>query len=97
MRFKIGDMVKIKSFKWFERNKILFYDDTGDHCVILGNDFFSSEMVKFCGKFATIVKWSKESNKYYLDIDDGNHYWTEGMFDQMRKEKLEKLKNISGG
>lgn len=93
MKYRVGDRVKIKSLSWFEKNKIL---RDGNYCIILsGNKFFSHEMIKYCGKYAKIVDYnSEDTREYYLDIDKDNHYWTKDMFDSMRKEKLNKLKEF---
>ena len=67
--FRIGDKVKIRSSEWLEFNG--------------GFIFFTFPMFKYCGKEATIVNVSSKCgiNLYTLDIDDGEHYWQNFMFE----------------
>ena len=79
MKHKVGDKVRIKSLDWYNENKNRFGS-------VLG---FMQEMSKYCGKQAFITKCAE--TYYELDIDDGDWYWNDEMFDETFKEnKMEK-------
>ena len=70
MKHKVGDKVRIKSLDWYNENKDRFGSALG----------FMQEMSEYCGKTSTIVKVG--CCHYELDIDDGDWYWTDEMFDE---------------
>lgn len=70
MKHKVGDKVRIKSLDWYNENK----DINGYICG------FTLKMSEYCGKTATVVKVG--CCHYELDIDDGDWYWTDEMFDE---------------
>ena len=50
-KFKVGDVVKVKSLDWYNSNKI------EDGSVVVKNYLaFSKDMKEFCGKFFCIKK-----------------------------------------
>lgn len=88
MKFKIGDRVKVRES---------LEADTDYGC-----DIFTSSMVDYRGKEATITDfregWS-DSTVYVLDIDDGNWNWTEEMLEGVSEDKAIKpniIHNDSG-
>ena len=83
----VGDKVKIKSINWYNRKK----DNIGSGVyIIYNNTYFTEGMSNYCGKFATITHINND--RFFLDIDEQDHFWTEEMFDNLRKDKLLKLK-----
>ena len=70
MKHKVGDKVRIKSLDWYNENANRFGSAFG----------FMQEMSEYCGKTSTIVKVG--CCHYELDIDDGDWYWTDEMFDE---------------
>ena len=72
MKYKIGDIVKIKSQEWYDKNK----DECGRvHCECL----FVDDMSEYLGKTAKIIE--KYDNYYDLNIDGGQWTWTDEMFE----------------
>lgn len=65
MKYKVGDKVKIR-------------ED-----LIVGNEYgaddFAEEMELYKGGIATIT--DIYNNKYFIDVDDGEWYWTDEMFE----------------
>lgn len=55
-QFKIGDMVKIKS--WEEMVEEFELDEDGDISIRNGYTFFSIEMREFCGNIITIESYN---------------------------------------
>ena len=70
MKHKVGDKVRIKSLDWYNENKNIL----GFICG------FTPKMSEYCGKTSTIVKVGR--CHYELDIDDGDWYWDDEMFDE---------------
>ena len=70
MKYKIGDKVKI-------REDLIVAND-------YGSDGFVEEMERYKGKTATItdVHW----DKYEIDIDNGDWYWTDEMLEDIVKD-----------
>ena len=76
MKHKVGDKVRIKSLDWYNNvNKTR----NGFFCD------FTAKMSEYCGKTSTIVKVGR--CHYELDIDDGDWYWTDEMFDENYMER----------
>ena len=75
MKHKVGDIVKIKSYQWYNTNK----DSSGDvhDCEII----FNSTMSMYCGKEMTIEEVDEEGQFYYLYEDIEAYKWTDDMFD----------------
>ena len=75
MKYKNGDVVKIKSHWWYNANK----DSSGDvhDCGII----FNSAMSMYCGKEMTIEEVNEEEQFYYLYEDIEAYKWTDDMFD----------------
>ena len=65
MKYKIGDKVKI-------REDLIVDND-------YGSDGFTEEMVEYKGKTATIT--DVHYDKYDIDVDDGQWYWTDEMLE----------------
>lgn len=72
MRYKIGDIVRIKSRDWYEKNK----DKIGN--IDIDGISFGEYKSKYCGKIAKIT--GVHSNSYSIDIDILS-CWTDGMFE----------------
>lgn len=72
MKYKVGDKVKIKSLEWYNQN-------SEDNAVIKNGAGFTDAMVRYCGRTTTITGIYRDS--YDLDIDDGDWYWYDWMFE----------------
>ena len=72
MKYKVGDKVKIKSLEWYNQN-------SEDNAVIKNGAGFTDAMVIYCGRTTTITGIYHDS--YDLDIDDGDWYWYDWMFE----------------
>lgn len=75
MKYKVGDVVKVKSLEWYNENK----DERGYVRSANSTATFVECMSKYCGKEATIVDVS--DNHYKLDIDHIAWSWTDEMFE----------------
>lgn len=74
MKYKVGDIVKIRSFDWYNANKT----EGGE--VYLEGTVFLRLMSKYCGKVATITRAHRYG--YSLDIDRGEYTWANEMFEE---------------
>ena len=85
MSKNIGELVQIRSKEWFEKNKEYinneFRVDRGE------SFFFSEDMLKYCGKIATI-KEIKFGGAYDLDLDNGSYGWCDFMFEDVDIESI---------
>lgn len=92
MKYKVGDVVKVKSLKWYEENKDVrgdIYMRTSNHSKII----FNSIMANFCGKNVTI----KNELGYKYSIEEDGHGWcfTDDMFEErIPKEVVEEVKLV---
>jgi hypothetical protein len=73
MKHKIGDIVQIKSRKWYNKNQ------NGDGRIWFEAYIFIPKMTKYLGKTATITKVM--DGYYRLDIDKQLYGWTDDMFE----------------
>lgn len=91
MKYKVGDIVKVKSLNWYNKNKNEYGDVTDVKC------HFVTGMKIYCGKFATINWIGKEySDPYYrINIDLHEYNWSEGMFENIKNIRRKKLKKIN--
>jgi hypothetical protein len=98
MKLQVGDIVMIKSEKWYYKNM----NTRGyvHHKNIISD--FNDSMIYYCGMKAVIVSveddtWSeRENNKIYkLDIDMGTWHWANFMFENIKKVRRKKLKKIN--
>lgn len=84
LKHRVGDIVKIKSREWYDKNK----DLEGE--IYLKDCAFAAPMAKYLGKTATITAIT-DSISYCLDIDkqDWHWHWTDDMFEDevIPKEK----------
>ena len=83
MKFQTGDKVKVKGY---------LEADTD-----YGSDIFTSDMIEYRGKEATITGFREgwgDSLVYVLDIDNGNWNWTEEMLEAISEDKAVKPKVI---
>lgn len=69
-KYKVGDLVIIKSKEWYDENKDGIGEVNGDGAV------FVPLMTKYCGKKATIAEVISPST-YRLDIDGQRYNWSE--------------------
>lgn len=84
MKYKIGDIVRVKSLDWYNENK----DSNG--CI----DFYypdvsvslNSKMASFFGKKVTI-EYIK-GNSYLINEDGHRFAWTDGMFEEQERQLL---------
>ena len=84
MKYKVGDIVRVHSKEWFEKNcsknciGAFVYDDS--------DTTFVSRMTRFCGKEITInnVFWNTyHSVTYNILEDDSEWNWEDWMFEDM--------------
>ena len=92
MKYKVSDVVKIKSLKWYEENK----DVRGDIYIRLSNHskiIFNSIMANFCGKNVTIK--NELGYKYLIEEDGHGWFFTDDMFEEsIPKEVVEEVKLV---
>ena len=74
-KYKVGDMVVVKSLDWYNNNK----DCDG---VVRVPCVFVSEMTRFCGKFVTI----RRVNSRCYDIEGNSFSWSDEMFEGLAEE-----------
>jgi hypothetical protein len=79
LKYKIGDMVRVKSLAWYEKNK----DFSGSVRKKSAQDSFVLEMKKYCGLTGTIL--SRNTGGY--PIKGLNYNWCDFMFEE--NEQLE--------
>ncbi len=80
-KYKVGDVVKIKSWDTMEKEYgLIYFPKLNEKCINLGLVYFLSEMKKFCGQKVTID--CVLSNSYYIREDNGLYVWTDSMFEQ---------------
>ena len=75
MKYKVGNIVQIKSLDWYNKNK----EEDGwveeKHLSSFGFD-----MSEYCGRTAKIAAVVDEY--YFIDIDNGRWCWCDYMFDE---------------
>ena len=86
--YKVGDMVRIKSLEWYNKNK-----DPHQNIQVTGELTFLSSMSKYCGKVARVTH--KTACSYRINIDNGLLYWSSYMFEDIKSEKTEEVKLIN--
>ena len=70
MKYRVGSRVRVR--KDLKRHEYyLMEDGIADDCV-------TEDMLELCGKVVTI---SYADGKYKVKEDDGEFWWTDGMFD----------------
>lgn len=84
MKHKIGDIVRIKSIDWYEREK----NEEGNIKA------FVSSMSKYCGRNAEIMDIIR-NNSYRIDIDGMSYAWADYMFDDTPQSNEDVLKEIA--
>lgn len=89
MKYKVGDTVKIRKDLIVNGH---YYND--EHTGV-DYDSFAQGMKKYKGKIATITKCF--SYDYKIDLDGGNYYWTDEMFEDVEEFKVgDRVKCIKG-
>ena len=92
MKYKVGDIVKIKSLDW--------YNDNANSEMIVRKQqssvYFTKYMSSFCGKIATIIGTYQFS--YKLNLDKGDCGWLDWMFEdefevQKNKDLIQNVLN----
>jgi hypothetical protein len=80
MKYKVGDKVKVKSLKWYNKNK----DERG--YVNYSNPiFFEPNMSKFCDTILTIKNIDTDLNAY--EVEENEHYWIDVMIEGLAKDE----------
>ncbi len=84
MKYKIGDVVRVKSLEWYNENK----DSNGDidFCFPDMSATFNGKMTSFCGKKVTI-EYIK-GNSYLINEDGYRFAWTDGMLEEPERQLL---------
>lgn len=78
-KFKVGDKVKVKSLSWYIKKCSM----NGTVVKSYEDYEFTVDMVKYCGKKATITS-ILEKGGYHLNIDKGCFFWDDYMLEDMR-------------
>ena len=65
MKYKVGDIVKINSLVWYNKNR------NGYSSVVEKGISFTYSMSEYCGKIATIMSIGGDNDLYIIDIDKG--------------------------
>ena len=90
-KYKIGEIVTVKSLKWYRDN----CDYKGD--VSVGCSFVKPMSI-FCGMKAEIVLYTKDGYLIKLGDDRNNGWeWSDEMLERIRdvrKRKIEKLNEL---
>jgi hypothetical protein len=91
MKYKVGDRVIVKSLEWYNANKVdgnIFFDD-----LIM----FIPRMAQYCGMDAIITECNDNKSNYFyhIDIDDVGFSWIDGMFEDIKKVRKNKLNKIN--
>ena len=91
MKYKVGDKVRIKSLEWYNERKNWLGHVAHDDFY---NTFVSS-MSPYCGMTANITE--VEGSHYILDVDNGNWWWQDFMFEEAfaYDQNYEQLKEIT--
>jgi hypothetical protein len=91
MTYKIGQKVKVKS--WKELKKIPgIYQEDGD--LYFKGVFFTAEMKRYCNQYIIITAFTKTEDKgtYYSTNDNKEDWsWYSWMFEDSLKEMLNTL------
>lgn len=93
MKHNVGDVVRIKSEEWYEKNM----NECRDIEPIGGTIGFVKYMSEYCGMKATIIHLI--SSYYKIDIDNGYWDWEDYMFEDedeivpIKKEAIMVSKN----
>jgi hypothetical protein len=77
LKHKAGDTVRIQSQEWIDAHKkygVRIVSTTGDLA-------FTESMFRYAGKTAKIITANEKNNCYKLDVDNGEWWWEEWMFD----------------
>jgi hypothetical protein len=77
LNHKVDDTVRIHTQQWMDAQE---KDNNGDIDFLHKPTFFS-EMFCYSGKIAKITKVYNSSGLYRLDVDNGEWFWTDQMFD----------------
>jgi len=80
MKYKVGDKVRIKSLEWYSKNK----NGLGNVSHYDTNNTFVSSMSSYCGMTANITE--VEGSHYILDVDNGDWWWQDFMFEEPIQE-----------
>jgi len=101
MILKIGDIVRVKSIQWYNKNKKYCVHGPGPYGFVVKNTTvnFTDHMSTYCGKIGIVVGYLPFG--YDIQFEDESQYyryvWTNDMLDLeklIRKKKLEKIKKM---
>ena len=78
MKYKVGDIVKINSLVWYNKNR--------NECssVVQNGISFTYSMSEYCGKIATIMSMGSDNDLYIIDIDKGKWCWYDWMLEDVQ-------------
>jgi hypothetical protein len=80
-KYKIGDVVTVKTWEEMEKEYgLVYFPDLNENCINLEPFWFLPEMKRFCGQKITIDFVFGDS--YYIKEDNGMYGWTDSMFKQ---------------
>jgi hypothetical protein len=92
MKYKVGDTVYIRSKEWIdaqEKIKVRYIDGQEGNCIRGREDNHGGLMepyhFEYAGRQAKITAYSEALMYCRLDIDDGQWFWADWMFDSDRK------------
>lgn len=78
MKYKVGDIVKVKPFDWFKTNCEYDFISGNGYLFDGGSYYLTDDMVKYCDKDVNIV--SVSSTSYKIEGED-SCYWEDWMFE----------------
>jgi len=85
-KYKIGDIVIIKSIEWYRKNS----NALGEINVRCS---FVEPMHIYCGMKAKITNFTLDG--YFIDIDNNEWEWSDDMFEELKEIRKRKLKKLS--
>jgi len=94
MKYKVGDVVKVKSINWYNVNA----DKFGDVIFLHKNFYFSKKMSEFCGRFVIIKNITggvSFKNCYYEIKGDDDWAWYDEFFIDIKKERKSKILKLN--
>lgn len=81
MKYKVGDIVKVKSIDWYNKNKNF------NGVVMYDNIIFTTSMSEFCGKICTIQYCTHDGN---YKLENIPYYFSDDMFEEdIKKVSIE--------
>ena len=78
LKFEVGDKVRVKSLKWYNRTRGL------SGCIMQGR-IFTKDMIEYCGKILTIEAVCTD----YYAVEGNSNYWQDWMLEDEAVTEIE--------